>query len=144
MDQSNKGEPIRLEKQLALLRERVTGVHGVVVAATDGLLLAHEGAIEHDPHDLAALAAAAYGIARRCGQVLNQGDHQQTAIHNTDGHYVVYAVADQALLAVVAETGLNLAQLNIQIRASTPDIEQALREDRDLLTPRLAPEPDPD
>jgi uncharacterized protein len=131
---------MRLVDQLALLRERVTGVRGTVVAASDGLLLAHEGDIDHDPHDLAALAAAAHGIARQSGLVLNQGDHQQAAIHNANGHYVVHAIGDRALLAVVAEIGLNIAQLNIQIRASTPDIERALRDDPDLLTHRLDPE----
>jgi len=139
MDQQTGRESVRLVAQLALLRERVTGVRGIVVAGADGLLLAHEGTIEHDPHDLAALAAAAHGIARQSGRMLNQGDHQQTAIHNADGHYVVYAVSDQALLAVVAATGLNIAQLNIQMRASTPDIDKALREDPGLFADRLDP-----
>jgi predicted regulator of Ras-like GTPase activity (Roadblock/LC7/MglB family) len=139
MDQPTTQEPVRLVDQLALLRERVTGVRGAVVAAADGLLLAHEGDIDHDPHDLAALAAAAHGIARQSGLVLNQGDHHQTAIHNADGHYVVYAVSDGALLAVVAATGLNIAQLNIQIRASAADIDKAIHEDPGLLVHRLDP-----
>lgn len=137
MSPSDEHGPISLDKQLTLLRERVTGVRGVVVAATDGLLVAHEGAIDHDPHDLAALAAAAHGIARQSGQILGQGDHQHTAIHNATGHYVVYAVSEQALLAVVAETGLNIAQLNLQVRASTPDLDRALREEAGLAPHRL-------
>lgn len=139
MASSDDHGPISLDKQLTLLRERVTGVRGVVVAATDGLLVAHEGAIDHDPHDLAALAAAAYGIARQSGQILQQGDHHHTAIHNANGHYVVYSVSDQALLAVVAEAGLNIAQLNLQVRASTPDIDRALREETGLAPHRLDP-----
>jgi Uncharacterized distant relative of homeotic protein bithoraxoid len=139
MRPSDDHGPMSLDKQLTLLRERVTGVRGVVVAATDGLLVAHEGAIGHDPHDLAALAAAAYGIARQSGQILNQGDHQHTAIHNANGHYVVYTVGEQALLAVVAESGLNIAQLNLQVRASTPDIDRALREETGLGPHRLEP-----
>jgi predicted regulator of Ras-like GTPase activity (Roadblock/LC7/MglB family) len=137
MLQTDEHRPARLVDHLVQLRERVTGVQGIVVAATDGLLLAHEGAIEHDPHDLAALAAAAYGIACQSGAVLNQGDQLQTAIHNANGHYVVYSVSDRALLAVVAATELNLAQLNIQIRASSDDIDKALREESDLLIQRL-------
>lgn len=140
MSQSNDHEPVGLDKQLALLRERVTGVRGIVVAATDGLLVAHEGAIDPDPHDLAALAAAALGIARQSGQILDQGEHQHTAIHNANGHYVVYSVSEVALLAVVAEAGLNVAQLNLQVRASAPDIDRVLRENADLLPHRLDPE----
>jgi predicted regulator of Ras-like GTPase activity (Roadblock/LC7/MglB family) len=139
MDQPTQPEPGRLIDQLILLRERVTGVRGVVVAAADGLLVAHEGDIDHDPHDLAALAAAAHGIARQSGLVLSQGDHQQTAIHNADGHYVVYSVSDGVLLAVVAATGLNIAQLNIQIRVSAPDIDKALHDDPSLLGDRFDP-----
>jgi predicted regulator of Ras-like GTPase activity (Roadblock/LC7/MglB family) len=139
MPPSDNDGPISLAQQLALLRERVTGVRGVVVAASDGLLIAHEGAIDHDPQDLAALAAAAHGIARQSGWLLRQGDHQHTAIHNANGHYVVYAVNDQALLGVVAETGLNIAQLNLQVRASTPDLDRALREEAGLGPYRLDP-----
>ncbi len=134
MDQSDDTEPARLGKQLALLHQRVTGVRGIVVAAADGLLLAQEGDTGHDPHDLAALAAAAHGIARQSGQVLKQGEHQQTAIHNANGHYVVYSISEEALLAVVAESGLNLAQLNLQIRASAADIDRAVKDDPDLVT----------
>lgn len=139
MPQPDDHHQVTLERQLALLRERVTGVRGIVVAATDGLLIAHEGTLDHDPHDLAALAAAAHGIARQSGQVLDQGDHHHTAIHNAKGHYVVYSVSEQALLAVVAEPGLNIAQLNLQVRASGPDIDRALRTDGDLAPHRLDP-----
>lgn len=102
--------------ELALLKDHVTGVTGGILAAVDGLLIGHDGGTEHDPHDLAALAAATYGIGRQTARVLQQGDNQHVAIRSDHGYYVVVAIGEHALLGVIAGSGLNLAQLHIELR----------------------------
>jgi uncharacterized protein len=102
--------------ELARLKGRVTGVTGGVLAAADGLLIGHDGGIGYDPHDLAAVAAAAYGVGSQAGRVLEQGGNLHVAIRSEHGYYVVVSVGEDALLGVVADSGLNLAQLHIELR----------------------------
>jgi predicted regulator of Ras-like GTPase activity (Roadblock/LC7/MglB family) len=102
--------------ELARLKGRVTGVTGGVLAAADGLLIGYDGGEEYDPHDLAAVAAAAYGIGSQAGRVLEQGDNQHVAIRSEHGYYVVVSIGETALLGVVADSGLNLAQLHLELR----------------------------
>lgn len=102
--------------ELTRLRQRVTGVTGGVLAAVDGLLIGHDDAAGHDPHDLAAVAAATSGIGRQTARVLRQGENQHVAIRSEHGYYVVVSIGETALLGVIADSGLNLAQLHIELR----------------------------
>ena len=74
--------PVRTE--LAALRHRVVGVTGCIVAGVDGLLILHDSRSAGEPHDIAAMAAAAHGISRTCGGALNQGRFQEVTIRNRD------------------------------------------------------------
>ena len=131
-------EPLRAE--LAQLRHRTGNVRGSIIGGVDGLLLFQEGATGMDPYDLAALAAAAYGIGRQTGHVLNFGGHQETTIHTAGGYFTVYSVNDRTLLAVVGEDGLNVARLNLEFKGAVERIDQLVRSGADALTvlrPRL-------
>jgi predicted regulator of Ras-like GTPase activity (Roadblock/LC7/MglB family) len=112
--------------ELAGLREGVTGVRGSVVAGVDGLALVDSTAAGQEPHDLAALAAAAFGIGRQVGLSLRQGSFLDATFHSRNGYYAVYAVADSALLAVAGDGGLNVARLHLEARAVTVRIAKLL------------------
>jgi predicted regulator of Ras-like GTPase activity (Roadblock/LC7/MglB family) len=105
-----------LRLELAALRHRVVGVTGCIVAGVDGLLILHDSRSAGEPHDVAAMAAAAHGISRTCGGALGQGQFQEVTIRNRDGCLVVYAVGELALLAVVGDGGVNVARLHLEAR----------------------------
>lgn len=129
-----------VSQELSQLRERVTGVRGSLIAGVDGLLITQDGATGPEPYDLAALAAAAYGIGHRTGHVLKQGGHRASTIHSRDGYYTIYSINDHALLAVIGEAGLNIARLHIEAKSSVERLDPALRAARDQLAldqPRL-------
>ena len=107
--------PVRME--LAALRHQVVGVTGCIVAGVDGLLILHESRSVGEPHDVAAMAAAAHGISRTCGGALRQGTFQEVTIRNRDGCLAVYAIGELALLAVVGDGTVNIARLHLEARA---------------------------
>jgi len=105
--------------ELAALRHQVTGVTGCVIAGVDGLLILHDTMTSAEPNDIAALAAGAHGISRTCGAALQQGAFSEVTIRNQGGYLAVYAVGDLALLAVIGDSGLNIARLHLEARPVT-------------------------
>ncbi|MFF5080458.1 roadblock/LC7 domain-containing protein [Actinoplanes sp. NPDC000266] len=112
--------------ELAALRHQVTGVRGCVIAGVDGLLILHDTVSSTEPHDIAALAAGAHGISRTCGAALGQGTFQEVTIRNTGGYLSVYAIGELALLAVIGDSGLNIARLHLEARPVTGRLARLL------------------
>ena len=110
-------QAVRME--MSALRQQVPGVSGCVIAGVDGLLVLHDTLSQAEPHDIAALAAGAYGISRTCAAALGQGAAHEVTIRNQGGYLAVYAVGELALLAVVGDSGLNIARLHLEARPVT-------------------------
>ncbi|WP_309236775.1 roadblock/LC7 domain-containing protein [Micromonospora sp. S-DT3-3-22] len=102
-----------ISRELAELRHEIPGVHGCVLGGVDGLLITHNLQNEVDPNDLAALAATTFGLGRQVGMRLGQGDFQQSTVRNQGGYLSVYAVSEQALLAVIGTDAVNVARLHL-------------------------------
>jgi uncharacterized protein len=113
--------------ELAALRHQVTGVSGCVVAGVDGLMILHDTLNSAEPHDIAALAAGAHGISRTCGAALGQGTFHEVTIRNQGGYLAVYAIGELALLAVIGESGLNIARLHLEARPVTARLGSLLK-----------------
>jgi predicted regulator of Ras-like GTPase activity (Roadblock/LC7/MglB family) len=113
--------------ELAALRHQVTGVNGCVIAGVDGLLVLHDTLSAAEPHDIAALAAGAHGISRTCGAALQQGAFSEVTIRNQGGCLAIYAVGDLALLAVIGDSGLNIARLHLEARPVTARLAHLLQ-----------------
>jgi predicted regulator of Ras-like GTPase activity (Roadblock/LC7/MglB family) len=116
--------PLRLE--LSGLRHQVVGVTGCIIAGVDGLLILHDSRSPGEPHDVAAMAAAAHGISRTCGGALGQGAFQEVTIRNREGCLAVYGIGDLALLAVVGDGMVNIARLHMEARPVLGRLAQML------------------
>ena len=117
----------KVRGELAALRHQVTGVSGCVIAGVDGLLVLHDTLSAAEPHDIAALAAGAHGISRTCGSVLGQGAFSEVTIRNQGGYLAIYAIGELALLAVVGDSGLNIARLHLEARPVTARLAALLQ-----------------
>jgi predicted regulator of Ras-like GTPase activity (Roadblock/LC7/MglB family) len=113
--------------ELAALRHQVSGVTGCVIGGVDGLLILHDTLGAAEPHDIAALAAGAHGISRTCGAALGQGTFSEVTIRNQGGYLAVYAVGELALLAVIGDSGLNIARLHLEARPVTTRLTALLK-----------------
>lgn len=112
--------------ELAALRHQVAGVRGCVIAGVDGLLVLHDTVSGAEPHDVAALAAAAHGVSRTCGAVLDHGVFREVTIRNLGGYLSVYAIDELNLLAVIGDGGLNIARLHLEVRVAIADLAAKL------------------
>lgn len=110
--------------ELARLRELVSGVQGCVIAGVDGLLVLHDLGNGPEPHDLAALAAATFGVGRQCGLALRHGPFRESTLRSHHGYFTVYAIGDTALLAVLGDERLNVARLHLEARLVTAKLAE--------------------
>lgn len=100
-----------LVAELKSLRARVMGVNETVISTADGLLVAADTATAQ-PESVAALAAASLGLGRRTAAEVGLFGLTNVVTRCTGGYVVVLAVGDHALLAILADDGLDLPGLD--------------------------------
>lgn len=115
-----------IARELAGLRERVMGVTGSVVAASDGLVVASDSPGGR-AQALAALAAAGLGLAHRTAQEAVLGPLREVETRCQSGHMVVYAVGAEALMAVLGDEGLDGTTLRRESRGAVERIGRLLQ-----------------
>lgn len=113
---------------LAALRDKVMGVSESVLATADGLLVATDAETVH-PESVAAVAAATLSLGKRMAQQGETGTLRQVIAQCSGGHVLVVAVGDRALLAVVADEGLDLAAFQREAPAVVEELSRQLDAD---------------
>ncbi|MFG2821468.1 roadblock/LC7 domain-containing protein [Kitasatospora sp. NPDC048365] len=112
------------------LRDRVAGVTGVVVSAVDGLLVAADTGDGVDGECLAALSAAALGLAARAGAATGRDQLRWSAARYSDGGYiVVHPVGDMGVLTLLGRADVDLAQLDHECEQAVQRIDHLLTAD---------------
>lgn len=105
-----------LADELRSLRENVTGVTDVFVAAVDGIPIVADAVRTIDPAKISALAAANLGIARQAAEMTGQGTLSQTVVFSSEGYLAVYAIGRVALMVVLGGKGVNVGRLLLESR----------------------------
>ncbi len=111
----------RTRLELQVIRETVAGVHGSLVATSDGLLVAHD-LPDSEPAQIAALAATTRALAASTTLATGRGEFLDVLARGSHGYLVVYAAGDTAIVAVVGSNDLNIGMLNYQARAAASRI----------------------
>ncbi|WP_214110203.1 roadblock/LC7 domain-containing protein [Acrocarpospora catenulata] len=111
--------------ELHALRDQVTGVMESAVATVDGLLVAAD-TDGVQPEVVSALAAATLGLGKRTGHEVGMGELREVVIRCRGGYVVVYAVGQIALLAVLADEGLDVSRLHIESRPAVERLNTLL------------------
>ncbi|ADI04968.1 hypothetical protein SBI_01847 [Streptomyces bingchenggensis BCW-1] len=109
-------EPEVLE-ELRRLRARVAHVTGALAATSDGLVLAHDTAAV-EPEGVAALTAAALGVARSMADATGRGAFRELLVRGEDGYVATYAAGPAAVLTVLAGGRTNVGRLHLEARRS--------------------------
>ncbi|MET8943042.1 roadblock/LC7 domain-containing protein [Streptomyces sp. NPDC004542] len=101
--------------ELRRLRSRVPQLTGALAAGVDGLVVAHDtpGA---DPDGLAALTAAALGVAVRVADATGQGGFRELLVRGEKGYVATYAAGRTAVLTLLAEDRVNVGRLHLEGR----------------------------
>ena len=113
-----------LKTHLESLRNAIPELHGVLLASTEGLPIAHSLSNGAEPNRVAAMAAAASTLGRRVSDTMNAGDLGEVSIQAQDGSLFVYAAGTKAVLAVISPQGGNAGLIHLEARAAAKDISQ--------------------
>ncbi|MFF8690847.1 roadblock/LC7 domain-containing protein [Streptomyces sp. NPDC015144] len=101
--------------ELQRLRARVPLLSGALAASADGLVLAHDTpGVEAE--GVAALTAAALGVAIRMTQATGRGGFREQLVRGEDGYIATYAAGSSAVLTLLAEDRINVGRLHLEGR----------------------------
>ncbi|MFD0022459.1 roadblock/LC7 domain-containing protein [Streptomyces sp. NPDC058382] len=101
--------------ELQQLRARVPLLAGALAASTDGLVLAHDTpGVEAE--GVAALTAAALGVAIRMTEATGRGGFRELLVRGETGYIAAYAAGSSAVLTLLAEDRINVGRLHLEGR----------------------------
>jgi uncharacterized protein len=102
-------------RELVSLRDSVVGVHGSMVATSDGLLVAHD-LPDMEPTRIAAIVATTFGLASQATQATGRGPFREAVAKGSSGYLAVYAAGRGAVVAVIGDSDLNIGMLHYEMR----------------------------
>ncbi|MFD6835835.1 roadblock/LC7 domain-containing protein [Streptomyces diastaticus] len=101
--------------ELQRLRARVPLLSGALAASADGLVLAQDTA-GTEAESLAALTAAALGVAVRLTDATGRGSFRELLVRGEQGYVATYAAGSSAVLTLLAEDRINVGRLHLEGR----------------------------
>ncbi|WP_460072340.1 roadblock/LC7 domain-containing protein [Streptomyces sp. YKOK-I1] len=113
---------------LISLRDKVMGVTESTLATVDGLVVASDVSKTH-AESMAAVAAATLSLGRRLADQASTGTLREMSAQCSAGHVIVTAVGERALLAVMADEGLDLAAFRREMPALVAELGGILDSD---------------
>ncbi|MFF1556523.1 roadblock/LC7 domain-containing protein [Streptomyces sp. NPDC058279] len=129
-----------IRAELRRLRARVPQLTGALAASADGLVLAHDSAAT-EAESVAALTAAALGVAQRLSDCTGQGAFRELLVRGEHGYVATYAVGQSAVLTLIAEPRVNVGRLHLEARRSTSRITELVEHALGLRGPVTPPMP---
>ncbi|MFF2520776.1 roadblock/LC7 domain-containing protein [Streptomyces liangshanensis] len=107
--------------ELRRLRAVLPQLTGALAATTDGLVLAQD-APGVEAESMAALTAAALGVALRLTESTEQGPFREQLVRGDRGYVATYAAGSSAVLTLLAEPRTNVGRLHLEARRSSARI----------------------
>lgn len=101
--------------ELHRLRARVPQLTGALAASVDGLVLAHDTP-GVEPEGLAALTAAALGVAVRMTDAAGRGELRELLLRGDQGYVATYAAGSSAVLTLLTQDRVNVGRLHLEGR----------------------------
>ncbi|MGW7051752.1 roadblock/LC7 domain-containing protein [Streptomyces sp. NPDC054887] len=104
--------------ELRRLKARIPQLSGALAASVDGLVLAQDTTTV-EPEGIAALTAAALGVAVRLTDATGQGVFRELLVRGDDGYVATYAAGTSAVLTLLAEPRVNVGRLHLEARRAS-------------------------
>jgi uncharacterized protein len=117
----------RTSQALLKIRDRVDRFHvsGLLVASRDGLVLCADTQDMEDG-SVAAMSAAAVGLATQFTGQANLGEPRAAMFEGTLGHVCVFPVEATILLVVFGRRGTTMGMFNVAARQALVELQQAM------------------
>ncbi|UNS95412.1 roadblock/LC7 domain-containing protein [Streptomyces tubbatahanensis] len=147
-----------VSEELYGLLARVPQIGGALAATVDGFVLAEalgparpaptgrtaqaaQAEQRPDAEPLAALTAAALGLAFRMNEATGRGAFRELLIHGELGYVATYAAGPSAVLTLLADDRANVGRLHLEGRRTAGRIGEALAASRHSPLPPSASPP---
>ncbi|MGW0885007.1 roadblock/LC7 domain-containing protein [Streptomyces sp. NPDC002671] len=114
-----------VQDELRRLRTGVPQLTGALAAGVDGLVVAHDTP-GVDPEGLAALTAAALGVAVRMADDTGNGGFRELLVRGEHGYVATYAAGRTAVLTLLAQDRANVGRLHLEGRRAGARIGEVL------------------
>lgn len=114
-----------LRSVIAAMRRSIPELHGVMIASTDGLPVAHDFP-ESEAEKIATMAATALGLGTRVTERTGMGKLVESVIRGDSGYLVTYSAGDNAVLVLTGPIDSNLGLMRIEARVAAVEIKQVL------------------
>lgn len=111
--------------ELRRLRTRVPQLTGALAAGVDGLVVAHDTP-GVEPEGLAALTAAALGVAVRVADATGNGGFRELLVRGEHGYVATYAAGRTAVLTLLAQDRVNVGRLHLEGRRAGARVGELL------------------
>jgi predicted regulator of Ras-like GTPase activity (Roadblock/LC7/MglB family) len=108
-----------------------TNVQGMLVASSDGLLLADDTQKVH-VDTVAAMAAAAASIAAQFTSEAQVGEPRGAMFEGSSGHVGVFPVAPSVLLVVLGRKDATMGMFNIAAKNAVTQLQESMAQQRGL------------
>ncbi|WP_431045848.1 roadblock/LC7 domain-containing protein [Streptomyces sp. P1-3] len=112
--------------ELRRLRVRVPHLTAALTATVDGLILAQDtpaaGTAGVEAEGVAAMTAAALGVALRLTDATGQGEFRELLIRGEQGYVATYAAGTAAVVTVLAGPRINIGRLHLEARRASARI----------------------
>ncbi|CAM5431715.1 roadblock/LC7 domain-containing protein [Streptomyces xanthochromogenes] len=112
-------------EELRRLRARLPQLTGALAASADGFVLAQDGAADA-VEGVAALTAAALGVAQRLTETTGQGGFRELLVRGETGYVATYAAGCNAVLTLLAEPRVNVGRLHLEARRSSTRVGELI------------------
>lgn len=130
--------PEEAEEALRNVSGTDANVQGMIVASSDGLLLANDTQEGHID-TIAAMAAAAASIAAQFTAQAQVGDPKGAMFEGSSGHVGVFPVEPSVLLVVLGRKDTTMGMFNIAAKNAVTRLQQSMARQRVLLARKASP-----
>lgn len=106
------------------LRSSSPDVEASAVVSVDGLTMATDLPPDIEEDRVAAMSAAMLSLGARISNELGRGELDQVYVHGAAGYVILMAIAEQAVLTVLAGNSVRLGLLFMDMRRITHQLER--------------------
>ncbi|MBN1122502.1 MAG: roadblock/LC7 domain-containing protein [Anaerolineae bacterium] len=119
----------RTEKMVGRLRDlqQTEGVEASAVVSVDGLIMASALPAGVEEDRVSAMSAAMLSLGERIAGELGRGILDQVYIRGNDGHVLLMAVGEEAVLTLLALENAKLGLVLLDMRRAVDDLTELLK-----------------
>jgi predicted regulator of Ras-like GTPase activity (Roadblock/LC7/MglB family) len=105
---------------------RLDGVTAAVVVGRDGFVIESAESGDIDTEALGAMASTGMGTSEAMGSELGKGEMIQMLVELDDGPILLSPLSEDELIAIVAETKVNIGRIRYELKKNRGRIIAAL------------------